>query len=178
MGFFSELLGAALPIVGGIFGGATGAGAGTAIANILGAGDPEPATALAVGTGAQLAAMRGVSPLLGTNVAQSLAAIGTGTTVATVGAIVTGRLRKQTTVQTIDPATGRVVRSVTFAGGVAVRAADAAAAKRFFRQIRKLDAKLPRRTVKESAVKQLTDRVVKNALEKAGDNGPSCPPKC
>lgn len=168
MGFFSELLSVALPIAGAVIGGPAGAAVGGTISGLLGL---QEETAVAVGTGAQLAAMRGVSPLLGSQPAVSLAAIGVG-----AGAVVTGRLRKRTTVQTFDPVTGKVVKQVQFDGGVAVRAADAAAAKRFFRQIRKLDQKLPRRTVKESQMKQLTDRVVKNALERAGDD-PSCPPK-
>lgn len=85
-----------------------------------------------------------------------------------------GRLRKRTIVQTFDPVTGAVTSVQTFPGGVAVRSSDVAAARRVFRQIRKLDAKLPRKTVKQSQVKQLTDRVIKNALERAGDD-PDCP---
>jgi hypothetical protein len=86
----------------------------------------------------------------------------------------TGGLRKRTTIETFDPGSGFVTRVETFPGGVAVRASDAAAARRFFRQISKLSKKLPRKTVKESQLKQLTDRVVKNALERAGDQ-PDCP---
>lgn len=84
-----------------------------------------------------------------------------------------GRVRKRTIVESFDPLTGVVLRRKVHMGGVAVFAADAAAARRLFRQVRKLDARLPRKTVKESQVKQLTDRVVKNALERAGDD--PCP---
>jgi len=170
MGFFSELLGVVAPIAGTIFGGAAGGVAATGIAGLLGADVPT-----AVGTGAQLAAARGVDPLLGTNVAQSLAAIGTRAGVACPPT--TGGLRKRTIVQTFCPTSGKVFKQEMFAGGVAVRAADAAAAKRFFRQIRKLDAKLPRKISKQSQQKQLTDRLINNALESAGDqngNG-KCP---
>lgn len=168
MGFFSELLGAALPIAGGIFGGGAGAGAGTALANVLGLGDPDPEMVTKVGTGAQLATLQG-RPLISQAALASL-----GPVAGAAGAITTGRLRKRTIVQTFDPVTGKVIKSTSFAGGVAVRAADVAAAKRVFRQVGKLSAKMPRKLVKESQVKQLTDRVVKNALERAGDD-PSCP---
>lgn len=87
-----------------------------------------------------------------------------------------GRQRKRTIVETFDPLTGAVLRRKTTPGGVAVFAQDVAAAKRIFRQVRRLDARLPRKTVKEGKIKQLTDRVVKNALERAGDV--DCPPKC
>ncbi len=168
MGFFTELLGAALPIAGAILGGPAGAGAGVAIAGLLGGDAP----VTQVGTGAQLAAMRGVSPVAGTNVAQSLAAAGVKVTGACP--TTTGRLRKVTTVQTIDPVTGKVCKTESFPGGVAVRASDVAAAKRFFRQIRKLDAKLPRKTQKPSRATLLKDRLIENALDRAGDD-PSCP---
>jgi len=86
----------------------------------------------------------------------------------------TGRRRKRTTVETFDPVSGIVTARVTFSGGVAVRASDVAAFKRVFRQVTKLSAKLPRKIIKPSDVKLLTDRVVKNALERAGDV-PDCP---
>jgi len=171
MGFFSELLGVVAPIAGTLLGGAGGAAVATGIAGLLGGDVPT-----AVGTGAQLAAARGVDPLLGTNVAQSLAAIGTRAT-GVACPPTTGGLRKRTIVQTFCPTSGKVFKQEMFAGGVAVRAADAAAAKRFFRQIRKLDAKLPRKISKQSQQKQLTDRLINNALESAGDqngNG-KCP---
>jgi len=167
MGFFSELLKVAAPIVGVALGG-TAVGAG--ITALLGG---EETAVTKVGTGAQLAALRGVDPVLGTNVAQSLAAIGTSG--AGCPQVNTGGLRKRTIVQTICPATGKVFKQEIFAGGVAIRASDVAAAKRVFRQVSKLSQKMPRKTVKESVVKQLTDRVVKNALERAGDNGNDCP---
>jgi len=167
MGFFSELLGKVAPIAGALLGGTA---VGTGIAALLGG----PETVTRVGTGAELAAARGVSPVLGTNVAQSLAAI----SVTPGGAAcppTTGGLRKRTIVQTFCPSSGKVFKQDMFAGGVAVRAADVAAAKRVFRQVSKLSSRMPRKTIKESAVKQLTDRVVKNALERAGDNGNDCP---
>jgi len=161
MGFFSELLGVVAPVVGGLLGGPAGAAVGALLT-------PGETTQLSVGRvgGAVLTPTQLLSA--GGTAQQIIAATG-GTT-----AIVTGRLRKRTIIETFDPATGKVLRQSVTAGGVAVFAADAAAAKRFFRQIRKLDQKLPRRTVKQSDVKQLTDRVVKNALERAGDD-PSCP---
>jgi len=166
MGFFSELLGKVAPIAGALLGGTA---AGTAIATLLGGEE----TVTKVGTGAQLATLRGVSPVLGTNVAQSLAAIG-----VTPGGVAcpptTGGLRKRTIVQTFCPSSGKVFKQEMFAGGVAVRASDVAAAKRVFRQVRKLNEKMPRKQVKETMITQLKNRVINNALERAGDD-PSCP---
>lgn len=162
-GFFSELLGTvakvAVPLLGG-----TAVGAG--ISALLG-GDE---TVTKVGTGADIAALRG-QPLISS---AALAALG-----PVVGGAAcpptTGGLRKRTIVQTFCPSSGKVFKQEMFAGGVAIRASDVAAAKRVFRQVSKLSQKMPRKTVKESPIKQLTDRVVKNALEKAGDNGNGCP---
>ena len=163
MSFFKEALGIIAPIAGTIFGGAPGGVAATALAGLI-TGDE---TVTKVGTGPGLAAAVKAGQI-------TLADVGGPTVVKGIPGIVTGRLRKRTIVQTFDPVTGKVISMKTTAGGVAVFAADAAAAKRFFRQIRKLDARLPRKLTRQSPVKQLTDRVIKNALERAGDD-PSCP---
>jgi len=161
MGFFSELLGTVATVGATLLGGPV---AGTAVGTLLGT-TPETLAVGKVG-GAVLTPTQLLSA--GGTAQQIIAATGGAT------ALVTGRLRKRTIVETFDPATGKVIKQLTFPGGVAIRASDVAAAKRVFRQVSKLSQKMPRKTVKESAVKQLTDRVVKNALERAGDD-PSCP---
>jgi len=162
MGFFSELLAVALPVVGAVVGGPAGAALGGTVSGLLGL--QEETQLMVGGTG-----VRAIT-LPEAKAAQAAGVLGA------VSPSVTGRFRKQTIVQTIDPATGKVISQKVTQGGVAVFAADAAAAKRFFRQIRKLDAKLPRKTQKVSSQKMLTDRLVNNALERAGDK--DCPPKC
>lgn len=161
MGFFSflkPLVKAALPIVGGILG-------VEAIGALVAPTSKEEAMAVST---------RGLAPAAAARVTGALAPLPTLTTAQAIAVESRGRQRKRTIVETFDPLTGAVLRRKTTPGGVAVFAQDAAAARRLFRQVRKLDARLPRKTVKESQVKQLTDRVVKNALERAGDD-PSCP---
>ena len=159
MGFFSflkPLVKAALPVVAGIVGGEA------------------LTTAIAPESKAEAQAVAAVSPV--TAQIGQLAGVAAAKQVAlgiAAAPDVTGRLRKRTIVQTVDPRTGRVVSQKITAGGVAVFAADAAAAKRFFRQVRKLDARLPRKTQKTSQQKMLTDRLINNALERAGDE--PCP---
>lgn len=161
MGFFSSLLTTVGSVAGAFLGTQAAAPVAAPLAQIAA---PPAATVIPAGI------LGGVAQI-GAQAAQ--AALRTG--VAPGAACPpTGRLRRRTTVETFDPVTGVVCRSETFAGGVAVRDSDVTAAKRVFRQVRRIDKRLPRKTVKESAVKQLTDRVVKNALERAGDI-PDCP---
>jgi len=167
MGFFSELLGVVAPIAGAFLGvpQAPAAVAPTALV-------PAPLALAATPTPAGLAvlAAKGGGGTISLEEARRAAQTGV------LGAP-SGRMRKRTIVETFDPVTQKIFKIQRFAGGVAVRSSDVAAARRVFRQIRKLDSKLPRKTVKQSAVKQLTDRVIKNALEHAGDphNNGECP---
>ncbi len=160
MGFFSDLLGTGAAIAGRFLGVPAAAAAPAAVQPMAlqRLAEPPPAVVLAKGVGP------GIGPgVITPRQAQALG-IGTG-----------GRgAFKQTTVNTIDRATGKIIKTETFRGGVAVRAADVAAAKRVFRQVSKLGKRLPRKTVQPTAVKLLTERVVKNALERAGDQ-PDCP---
>lgn len=163
MGFFSflkPLVKVALPIIGGVLG-------VEALGAIVAPESKEEAMAVSTA---------GLAPAAQARVAAGLPAPTTLSTAQAIAIEARGRLRKRTIVQTFDPRTGAIIRTKTTAGGVAVFAADAAAARRVFRQVRKLDARLPRKTVKQSPVKMLTERVIKNALEKAGDV--DCPPKC
>lgn len=168
MGFFSDLLGVVAPIAGALIGGPIGAGIGATAAGLLApTGTPAAATALATGrvapAGGSPFAPGQLATIQGQQVAQKIIAVGGGPLVTT------GRMRKRTTVETFDPVTGVVSKRLTFDGGVAVRSADVAAFKRVFRQVTKISAKLPRKLIKPSDVKLLTDRVVRNALEHAGD---------
>jgi len=159
MGFFDfvkPLLGVAATVVGGTV-------AGAAVADILGIGDDEEMVTK-VGTGAQLAALRGTDPVLGRNVAQSLAAIG-----AAPGGMVTGGLRKRTIVETVNAA-GQVVKRKVTKGGVAVFQQDVTAANRVARQLRKLDKRMPKKIVKQSETARLTEEVKNAALRHARDS--------
>lgn len=80
--------------------------------------------------------------------------------------------RTRTIVQTINPA-GQVVRQRVLRGTPHLMNRDLMVAKRVFRVSQELHGKLPRRTVKESEVTALKNRIVKNALDKAGA---PCPP--
>ena len=132
-----------------------GAALGTALSGVLG-DDEEVVTK--VGTGAELALMRG-KPLISK---EALAALGNG------GAVGVG-VRKRTIVQTLDKA-GNVVKSKTHKGGVAVFQADVAAANRVARQVRKLDKRMPKKIVKQSEIARLKEEVTESALRHARDS--------
>jgi len=166
MGFFKELLGTAVQIGSAFLGTTIAQPAQQQIAG------PTAMARLPAVTGTGLLTGRVGGPVI------TKGQLAEGTVVKEIFAATggpTGRRRKRTTVETFDPVSGIVTKRVTFAGGVAVRASDVAAFKRVFRQVTKLHGKLPRKTIRESQVKQLTDRVVKNALERAGDDNGSCP---
>ncbi len=158
MGFFSELLTTIAPIAGAFAGipqVAPTALAPAVIAPLAKISAPPSGTVAVAGT----RALPGFGPI-DQKLAEALfKAAGSPT----------GGLRKRTIIQTFDPGSGFITRIRMHDGGVAVFAADVAAARRINRQVRKLDARLPRKLVKESKIKQLTDRVIKNALEHAGD---------
>jgi hypothetical protein len=152
MGFFSSILTAAAPILGAVLG-LPAAPVAAAVPAII------PPTVAQQATGLLAKGTQG--PLTPEQIREFQAGR------------LSGRLRKRTTVETFDPVSGVVIRSTSFLGGVAVRAADVAALKRVVRQVSNLNKRIPKKRVKESDIKQLTDRVVKNALDRAGD----CPPK-
>jgi len=83
----------------------------------------------------------------------------------------TGGLRRITIVQTIDPATGKVVKQETFKGAPAVMQSDVAAANRLNRQLRRLNSKQPKKMVKQSLAARLKEEVVESALRHAIHNG-------
>ncbi len=155
-GFFSELLGTVTTIGGALLGiPVQPTVAATAVQKVM----LPPTTALAT-----IAGTRGQMIDPGTREALFKAA-----------GSPTGGLRKRTTVETFDPGSGFVTKVLIFDGGVAVRSSDIAAFRRVFRQVTAINKKLPRKVIKQSQVKALTDRLVKNALEQAGDLDQPCP---
>jgi len=84
-----------------------------------------------------------------------------------------GRFKTRTTVETMDTMTGKIVRSKTMPGSPHLMNSEVSAAKRVFRRTRKLNARLPRRTVKESKMKQLTDAAVDATIRNVQCDDPS-----
>ncbi len=82
-----------------------------------------------------------------------------------------GVTSRRTIVQTIENATGEVIKQVVKEGAPHLMNKDLQIAKRVFRLSSKLHARMPKRTVRMSRTKMLTTQVVENALERA-----SCPP--
>jgi len=145
MGFFSSLLGVA--------GGAIKAGAGF-LGRIFGSG-----TARTVGTiGAGVAAGELLSAGAG-------ALFGGGDDVAG-GVGGNGRTTVITTVQTIDNATGQVIRQKRLRGAPFVMRSDIIVAKRVFRLASKLHGRLPRKLVEKGVMATFKDKVIEKALDK------------
>lgn len=127
---------------------------------------------LFTGGGAAATAARGIATIgAGTAVGIGAASLFTDDEVARPGGAGASN-RTRTIVQTIDPA-GTVVKQQVLRGSPHLMRRDLLTAKRVFRLASKLHEKLPRRTVKESEITQLKNRIVKKALDKAAD---PCPP--
>lgn len=82
-----------------------------------------------------------------------------------------GKTANRTLVQTLDLASGRIVRTRVLPGTPFLMNADVSAAKRVFKLSSKLHGKMPRRTVKESEVTKLKNAAVQQAMQTI-----SCPP--
>jgi len=194
MGFLGSLLGGAVKIARSIFGGAapvaapaaagTRAGLTSKVADLLAKANAR-ARAVAATRTAQLAAAGGVGLGTGLLVARGGAAADTTATTAAalaaqgvMGGVLgrgNGQFVKQTIVQTIELATGTVVRQETFAGAPF-------AMQKEINRIRTLDKKLTKAAARirskgkgPSKTKQLTDAVVDSALRNVVAG---CPPKC
>lgn len=87
-----------------------------------------------------------------------------------------GMVARQTIVQTINLETGALIRQLVFDGAPFLMNSDVRKLRSISRKVSKAHGKLPRRVVKESAMKQLTNAVVDDAIRKVGQ--PACPPKC
>lgn len=148
MGFFSDLLKTAAPIVGSFLG--LPAPPVTAVARVR-----EPGTKPSITPRLQ-------EKLFGEQIAaREMAAAG--------GACPTqGALRRRTIVETFDPETGAVCRSETFKGAPAVMQSDVAAANRLNRALRRLNKQQPRKLVKQTTLSRLKEDVIEGALRGAG----------
>jgi len=84
-----------------------------------------------------------------------------------------GKEATRTIVQTINLQTGRIVRFKILPGSPHLMNSEVSAAKRVFKISSKLHARMPRRTVKESKTKQLTDAAIA-----AATTAVTCPTTC
>jgi len=85
-----------------------------------------------------------------------------------------GQFATRTIVETMNTMTGQIVSRKVLPGSPHLMNSEIRAAKKVFRQVRKLDARLPRKTVKTSKTKQLTDAAVDQAIRNVTGPG-SCP---
>jgi len=83
-----------------------------------------------------------------------------------------GRQATRTIVETMDLATGKIIRRKVMAGSPHLMNKDVSAAKKVFRVSAKLHGRMPRRTVKESKSKQLVEAATQAAISAV-----TCPPK-
>jgi len=83
-----------------------------------------------------------------------------------------GREATRTIVETMDLATGKIIRRKILPGSPHLMNKDIAAAKKVFRATAELHKRMPRRTIKESKSKQLTDAATNAAISAV-----TCPPK-
>ncbi len=88
-----------------------------------------------------------------------------------------GKVHTRTIVQTVDNATGQVIKQKILMGSPHMMNSDIQAAKKVFRQSAKLAARMPRRTVKQSKSAQLTEAAQNKALQNL-QGGDCCPPQC
>jgi len=144
MGFLSSIAGAALNIgTGLLFGG--------------------PLAAVPAVQAATAAVASGAGSLLGVGPERAPGAVGTGGN---------GVTHRRTVVQTINNATGDVIREEMRRGAPFLMKHEIQVAKRVFKTVMKLSGKLPRKTVKESettALKnQLTNKALTTAIESSG----------
>lgn len=80
-----------------------------------------------------------------------------------------GSLRRRTIVETFNPATGAVVKQEVMKGAPAVMQSDVAAANRLNRQLKRLNAKQPRKIVHQSEAARLKDELLNASLRAARD---------
>jgi len=85
-----------------------------------------------------------------------------------------GRFATRTTVETMDTTTGAIVKIKRMPGSPKLMNSEVMAAKKVFRTVRKLDSRLPKKTVRQSKAKQLTDAAVDAAIRIAHNPGDQC----
>ncbi len=156
MGFFSNLLGFGKKVIGGLLGIAPAAKkikpAVTKVAAVARRG-AVPLAAGTVGLGAGLLAGDGAVDAAGRPIGGGVG--GNGLTFT------------RTIVQSVDARDGTVLRQQVLQGSPHLMNRDLAVAKRVFRLAGKLHRRMPKRTVRMSRAKLLTQQVVENALERA-----------
>lgn len=140
-----------------------------AVARAAGRAAITPGGQLAIGAGAALAGGALAAP----DVLVPAGAV--GAPVVMRGGIAGGNgiVARQTTVQTINLATGLVVRSEVLPGSPFLMNSEVRSLRRVAKKVGRAHAKLPRRTVQKSAMKELTDAAVAEALRKVQQ---PCPP--
>lgn len=176
MGFLDTLFDIAAPIVSAIVpGGGILAGLGRAAG--LGS-QPVARTAIASPLQIPSAALAATMPSLRAPAARQFIGAAQG-----VGGGGNGQVSVMTIVQTIDNATGAVVREKTLRGSPFLMNSDIAVAKRVFRTASKLGARLPKRIVKQSEASKLKDEIqdaafsaIRNGAHHGGHHlVPACP---
>jgi len=87
-----------------------------------------------------------------------------------------GRTATRTIVQTMDLATGQIIRMKTMPGSPRLMNSDVAAARKVIKSVGKLHNQMPRRTVKESQATKLKDAAIAAALAKTQqiEHAPKC----
>ena len=87
-----------------------------------------------------------------------------------------GRTATRTIVQTMDLATGQIIRTKTMPGSPRLMNSDVAAARKVIKSVGKLHNQMPRRTVKEGEVTKLKNAAVQAATARVTQI--ACDPKC
>lgn len=154
MGFFSSILGFGKKIIGGL----------------LGVAPTAKKVAKPVATAAKRVA-------IGAGVAGGVVGLGAGLVIGPDGQPVgaaggpgvggNGLTFTRTIVQSVDARDGTVLRQQVLQGAPHLMNRDLAIAKRVFRLAGKLHRRMPKRSVRMSRTKMLTQQVVENALERA-----------
>jgi len=85
-----------------------------------------------------------------------------------------GQFSKRTIVQTINLATGLVVKTVVFDGAPFLMNKEVASLARVTRKLGKASRKIPRRVVKQSLASRLSEAALTDAIDGVGKNGKCC----
>jgi len=126
--------------------------AGAALQFGIGALTGQPAIA----TAASVVGSAGVSAVLGSPAAAARRGVGVGGN---------GVTHLQTIVQSIDNATGAVVREDIMKGTPFLMNSDMIVARRVFKMLSEANAKLPRKTVRQTETTALKNQLVNTALQ-------------
>lgn len=186
MGFFGDLLKIAAPIVGTILGGpATGAViAATTLASSPPSITPGIVAARPIAGGGVVSATGQVLPAAPGQVTPASfgnmllgARSETGMNLQQILAVMQGRMKNKvvTVVFHVNGMTGQVVKMEALAGKPAIMDSDQRRARAFIKKVQKASARLPRKTVKESELKQLQSSLLNRALNQVALPAPrSC----